>query len=68
MKIPAQKFIVGVLALGGAFALAFLGKLSPEYSTVATVVVVAFSGANAYITGKTVSAKPATTGSSPMEG
>lgn len=63
-----RKFFVGMAALGGAFVLALFGKLTAEFSTVATVVVASFSAANAYITGKTATAQPDTTGSAPKEG
>lgn len=64
MKRFSHKFIISTSALAGAFVLALFGKLSAEYSTVATIVVAAFSAANAYITGKTT---PATNGSSSEE-
>lgn len=67
MKPAGKKFIVGMSALGGAFVLALFNKLTAEYSTVATIVVAAFSAANAYITGKTATAQPDHTGTTTEE-
>lgn len=68
MSSPGRKYEVGMAALAGAFVLALFGKLTTEFSTVATVVVASFSAANAYITGKTATAQPEDTGSNPTEG
>jgi len=68
MRAGGRKFVVGMLALVGAFVLACMGKLTADFSTVAAVVVASFSAANAYITGKTATATPEDHGSSPMEG
>lgn len=67
MTTAGRKYEVVMSALVGAFVLALFGKLTTDYSTVATVVVASFSAANAYITGKTASAPPADPGSPPQE-
>lgn len=53
MKTGGRKFVLAAYALASASFLALIGKLTPEYATVCSLVVGAFSASNAYITGKT---------------
>lgn len=48
-----RKFTLAAYALVSASVLALLGKLTAEYASVCSIVVGAFSAANAYITGRT---------------
>lgn len=43
-----RKFWVTMVALVGGIALAFAGKLTGDYATIATVCVGAFAAANAF--------------------
>lgn len=54
-----RKFWVTMVALVGAIALGFFGKLTGDFATIATICVGAFAGANAlehkYASGKAAS-------------
>ena len=52
-----RKFWLALEALTGGLVLAFLGKLTGDFVTLASVVVGSFHAADSYMTGKSIDNK-----------
>jgi hypothetical protein len=61
-QLLGRKFIVAVLTLVAAFVLAILGKLTDDFTIVASVVNGAFTAADTLITRKSLDAGSPATG------
>jgi hypothetical protein len=60
MRLTGQRtFTLAASALGGAFLLALLGKLTGDFATVASISVGAYAGKSAWTTGKGGATEPA---------
>lgn len=55
-KLFGRKFVVAVLTLIAAFVLAAMGKLTNDFTIIASVVNGAFSAADTFITRKSLDA------------
>jgi hypothetical protein len=53
-KLLGRKFIVAVLTLTAAFVLALQGKLTGDFTVIASIVVGAFNAADTLITRKSL--------------
>ncbi len=51
-RLGGRKFVLSMTVVILAFILGMLAHLTPEFTAAATVAVLAFNGANAFISGK----------------
>jgi len=60
MRIIGQRtFLISIGALGGAFLLALLGKLTGDFATIASIACGSYAAKSAWTTGKGGATEPA---------